>query len=104
MTAAGAPSPRPNEERILPNGISRFETLNRRKGSAAVHGGECRRRLAASPIAGRDARPTRRRDAGTTRFMGRAGVSGIEHESDLASSPRPSPPLREEREPDLSKA
>jgi hypothetical protein len=40
----------------------------RRSRSAAVPGCECGRRLAASSIAGRDARPTRRRDACATRF------------------------------------
>jgi hypothetical protein len=38
------------------------------RSSAAVPGGECGRRLAASSNTGRDARPTRRRDAGATRF------------------------------------
>jgi hypothetical protein len=38
------------------------------RSSAAVPGCRCGRRLAASSIAGRDARPTRRRDACATRF------------------------------------
>jgi hypothetical protein len=38
------------------------------RSSAAVPGCGCGRRLAASSIAGRDARPTRRRDACATRF------------------------------------
>ena len=58
--------------RIPRDRISRIEPLNRCQGSAAVPGCECRRRLAASSIAGRDARPTRRRDACATRFMGRS--------------------------------
>jgi len=44
--------------------------LQRRKGGAAVPGGECWRRLAASSITGRDVRPARRRDAGATRPVG----------------------------------
>src|ERR1019366_2361927 len=43
-------------------------------GSAAVSGCEWRRGLAASPIAERDARRPRRRDACAARFMGRVGV------------------------------
>ena len=38
------------------------------RSSAAVPGCGCGRRLAASSNTGRDARPTRRRDAGATRF------------------------------------
>jgi hypothetical protein len=55
--------------RILKDRISRVEPLNRRQRSAAVPGCEWRRRLAASSTSGRDARPTRRRDADATRFI-----------------------------------
>jgi hypothetical protein len=52
--------------RVLPRGETKTAAGSR---SAAVPGCECGWRLAASSIAGRDARPTRRRDACATRFM-----------------------------------
>jgi hypothetical protein len=51
--------------RVLPRGETKTAAGSR---SAAVPGCGCGWRLAASSIAGRDARPTRRRDACATRF------------------------------------
>jgi hypothetical protein len=67
--------------------ISRVEPLNWRKGGAAVPGCGFGRRLAASSSTGRDARPTRRRDACATRSMGRTfRPGGTRFGLDLAST------------------